>query len=109
MSNQPYRTKPRMESFLKLIMLIPHHEEIGFLPPIQSGLRTHHSTETALLRCISFVLVDHYYLSLMSTNKFPSFTYSSSVRYLGVILDSSLNFSDHILTLICSSIFIRRD
>src|SRR6218665_3576959 len=32
------------------------------------------------------------------TNRFPSFTYSSSVRDLGVILDSSLTFSDHILT-----------
>src|SRR6218665_1369818 len=39
------------------------------------------------------------------TNRFPSFTYSSSVRDLGVILDSSLTFSDHILTLTRSCYF----
>src|SRR6218665_487593 len=39
------------------------------------------------------------------TNRFPSFTYSSNVRDLGVILDSSLTFSDHILTLTRSCYF----
>src|SRR6218665_968968 len=39
------------------------------------------------------------------TNRFPSFTYSSSVRDLGVILDSFLTFSDHISTLTRSCYF----
>src|SRR6218665_1557565 len=39
------------------------------------------------------------------TNRFPSFTYSSSVRDLGVILGSALTFSDHILTLTRSCYF----
>ena len=33
------------------------------------------------------------------TDKFPSFTYSSSVRNLGVTLDSSLTFTEHISNL----------
>src|SRR6218665_132959 len=39
------------------------------------------------------------------TIRFPSFTYSSNVRDLGVILDSSFTFSDHILTLTRSGYF----
>jgi len=39
------------------------------------------------------------------TNRFPSFTYSSSVWDFGVILDSSLTFSNHISTLTCSCYF----
>ena len=41
----------------------------------------------------------------MLTNRFLSFTYSSNVRDLGVVLDSSLTFSDHILTLTRSCYF----
>src|SRR6218665_2627875 len=39
------------------------------------------------------------------TNRFPSFTYCFSVRDLGVVLDSSLTFSDHILNLTRSCYF----
>ena len=39
------------------------------------------------------------------TDKFPSFTYSSSVRDLGVTLDSSLTFTEHISNLTRSCFF----
>jgi hypothetical protein len=39
------------------------------------------------------------------TDKFPSFTYSSSVRDLGVTIDSSLTFTEHISNLTRSCFF----
>src|SRR5678816_3411008 len=37
--------------------------------------------------------------------RFPSFTFHSSVRDLGVVLDSTLTFSEHIVNLTRSSYF----
>ena len=42
---------------------------------------------------------------LLLTEKFPAFTYSSSVRDLGVTLDSSLTFTEHVSNLTRSCFF----
>src|SRR6218665_983399 len=39
----------------------------------------------------------------MLTERFPSFAFYSSVRNLGVVLDSTLTFSEHVANLIRSS------
>src|SRR5688572_10054467 len=56
---------------------------------------THEHTHTQLSK-LHFQLL---------TEKFPTYTYSSSVRDLGVTLDSSLTFTEHISNLTRSCFF----
>jgi len=50
------------------LQLIPYLEQMGLLLPIQSGIRAHHSTETALLSLLSqiYMAIDHSHLSLLA-------------------------------------------